>query len=192
MSTYDVKFNGVVVGKVLKTDDPAIDAKAAQQLLIELGLHREISRAEVAMGQAQSFAEAAAQLHKRGFRQNATVPTTLAPFIVNCAFAIELYLKTLGEIHHVNLHGHRYLKLFDPLPESTRNRLEEIAPTFVKQYKVVAFSSFRGSLLLLEGAFVSWRYLHEKRDSLSFEVSLAIATMAALHERCRELLKAEE
>lgn len=70
------------------------------------------------------------------------------------------------------------------------DRLEELAPRFAGQYKAATLTAFRKSLLKLEGAFVAWRYVYEKDAPLTYDVPLAIATMAALRERCQELLKA--
>lgn len=190
MATYEVKLNGVIVGTIPNTGDKVNDAVAGQQLIKDLGLHKVISKAQVAMGQARAFADTAAHLYERGLKLGAVVPTTMVPFVVNSAFAIEMYLKTLSEAHGLKARGHVFIKIFDPLPEDTKDRLEALAPQFAMQYKAETFSTFRGALAVLEGAFVAWRYLHEDDSPLTFDVPLAIAVLATLHERCREVVPA--
>jgi hypothetical protein len=188
MATYEVKLNGIVVGTIPNTGDQMADAAAGQQLIKDLGLHKEISKAQLAMGQARAFADTAAQLYERGLKMGAIVPTTLVPFVVNSAFAIELYLKTLSEAHGLNTRGHVFVRIFDPLPGDTRDRLEALAPQFAQQYKANTFVNFRAALATLEGAFVAWRYLYEDNGPLTYDVPLAIAVLATLHERCREVV----
>ncbi|MDP9919821.1 hypothetical protein J2W24_005501 [Variovorax boronicumulans] len=190
MATYEVKLNGVVVGTVPNTGDQVADAAASQQLIKDLGLHKEISKAQRALGQARAFAGTASQLYERGLKMGAIVPTTLVPFVVNSAFAIELYLKALSEAHGLNTRGHVFVRLFDPLPTDTRDRLKALAPQFAQQYKAKTFVNFRAALTTLEGAFVAWRYLYEDDRPLTYDVPLAIAVLATLHERCREVVPA--
>ena len=188
-SEYEVKLNGIVVGKISKTGNQEADSIAALDLIKSAGLYKESSTAQRALGQAKSFADTSAHLYERGLRMGAIVPTMLAPFVVNSAFAIEVYLKALSEAHAIKTHGHIFVKLFDALPSETKDRLEQLAPDFAKRYKAETFSTFRESLIKLEGAFVVWRYIYESDAPASYDVPLAIATMAALHERCSEVVK---
>jgi hypothetical protein len=91
---------------------------------------------------------------------------SVAPFVVNSTFALELYLKTLGLLHDTELRGHDLLTLFDALPSRT-------------------WSTFRSEIERLRSAFLEWRYLHERKRASEIRFVEMIFIMELLDITCR-------
>jgi hypothetical protein len=122
-------------------------------------------------------------------RDLATVPPTnglsAVPFVVNLAFALELYLKTLGHLFGKALRGHDLLELFDALPPEGREALRQNLPKARWQCDITNLEEFRKVLSGLRSVFVDWRYLHEegRTSEISFVPMIFIAEV--LHAACQ-------
>ena len=97
-------------------------------MLREKGLYKEASPELRMFQQALSFATTAAYLHNRDLKSVPSNPLSIAPFVVNSAFAIELYLKALARCYGIQLtNEHNLLRLYDKLPSEAgaliQNRL---------------------------------------------------------------------
>jgi hypothetical protein len=114
--TKTLYLNGVVVGEVEATGYPNHDKDAAIQFLKDKGLHKVVTPVQAMFRQAVSFATTAAHLHKTDLLTAPRNGFSVAPFVVNSTFSIELYLKTLSMMHNKVLRGHELLNLFDSLP----------------------------------------------------------------------------
>jgi hypothetical protein len=77
------------------------------------------------------------------------------PAIVNGAFAIELYLKSMTDKR-----GHSLKNLFLSLNANDQMAIRsEVEPQLFNDY------SFEDALDVIDDAFLFWRYLHEKENN---------------------------
>jgi len=115
------------VGDYLGSDDLE-DLQAARQALRNKGLYNPPSVAQGMLDQAVAFAAVSRlaydEMQKRG---STKPPSTVVPFVVNAAFAMELYLKTLLFALGVAApkHLHKLVKLHALLPANERAALQE-------------------------------------------------------------------
>jgi hypothetical protein len=183
-----IYLNGVVVGEVTATGDYKKDLESARTLLKAKGLHREVSRVQAMFRQAVSFATTSAYLYSRDLERIPGNGFTVAPFVVNSSFAIELYLKTLHEMGNARPRGHALLKLYDELPTSKRNLVARHAVAAGRLYKVDVANGadFRQILADLNNSFSEWRYCYESGNTRLFKIQPAIMAMKALHQACRD------
>lgn len=181
----DVLWNGVVVGRVVTSGDELKDVEASIALLKKLGLYVETSLEGRMFSQAASFAASASllmkniQIDKPGANQFGT------PFVVNMAFAIELYLKTLACIHGKSLPGHDLLKLYNAMPTSARHAAEEHMTQGREMYRLASTVTFASALSKSRNAFVEWRYSYERdRPTSIFPMQEMMCVGFALHTAC--------
>jgi hypothetical protein len=184
--TKKLYLDGKYVGEYEATGDFQRDRELAIALLREKGLYRETTPEQAIFRQAVSFATTASYLYKRDLT---TVPrngVSVAPFVVNATFALELYLKTLGQLYNRALRGHDLLDLFDALPPEAHDSLQQSFAKAQWQCGIADLVGFRKALADLRGAFVEWRYLHESgRASSEIVFAPMIFVMEVLHEACR-------
>jgi hypothetical protein len=183
-----LKVNGVVVGEVESTGDPDADTAIMRQFLEAKGIVREVPLAKSIFMQALSFCRAASVLQEHDLTRDATTLPMVAPFVVTATFAAELYLKVLHEVCGHSARGHNLLDLFDGLPESTRNRIAQLAARYASAFGVPEVSSVtvRATVESLATAFVEWRYWYESGDAPLVKVQPLVLTLKALDEACRE------
>jgi hypothetical protein len=185
LRTKTLYFNGIIVGEVEATGHHDRDAEAAVQFLKDKGLHKEITPGQAMFRQAVSFATTAAYLYRTDLLKAPRNGASIAPFVVNSAFSMELYLKTLGEIHNRALKGHELLKLFDSLPTEARQRIEAVLPACLTERGLVGPVNLRTWILEMNNAFVEWRYCYEKYRTSGIHIDRMIFVLKVLHEACR-------
>jgi len=172
-------LNGKYVCEYESTGDDNKDVS----LLKEKGLYQETTPEQAIFSQALSFATTASYLYDRDL---VTVPRngmSVAPFIVNATFALELYLKALLGSYGTVLCEHDLLKLFDALPPESHDALRQNFGKAKWQCGIADIIEFRKVLAELRNAFVEWRYLHEGRASgITFRPMIFV--MEVLHEAC--------
>src|SRR5262245_40553565 len=100
--------DGVFVAEIAATGDTMQDALAARAAIEQAGIKRGPPSIEKLMfNQAVAFARTARHVQDRDLRGGPPHnPLGIAPFVVNLAFSIEIYLKTLARVHGVALQGH--------------------------------------------------------------------------------------
>jgi HEPN domain-containing protein len=109
----------------------------------------------------------------------------VAPFVVNAAFSIEIYLKTIHEAFGNLLRGHDLYKLYDQLSEEPRDMIVSAANDVRPRYKLSGGMTIVSCIKDLNRAFENWRYLYE-HERLSTEVQSIRFTMHTLFEAsCR-------
>ena len=177
--------NGIAVGEVPATGDPYKDAEVAQQFLKDKGLYKETTLIQAMFRQALSFCSTAAYLYEKDFQKTPINVLSLAPFVVNSVFSIELYLKTLAQIHNRSLTGHELLKLFNSLPPEAHRAIEAAIPRCAQKWKLEIKIDFRDYIAELNNTFVEWRYLYEVGRTNAVYITPTIFVMEALHEACR-------
>ena len=184
--TNTLYLNGIVVGEVEVTGDHEKDREAALQFLKDKGLYKPTTAARAIFRQAVSFATTAAYLHKTDLLKAPRNVFSIAPFVVNSAFSIELYLKTLGQIHNRPLKGHKLLGLFDSLPTEAHQRIGKVLPACIREWGASGGVDLRTCISELTDTFVEWRYCYEKYRTKEVHFDRMIFVMKVLHEACRD------
>jgi hypothetical protein len=183
---------GVIVGEVdLVPGDHASEVAQMTDFLKSKGLHREVTKEQAMFRQALSFCKTAADIYERDLMQAPRNGLAAAPFAVNSAFSIELYLKTLHKLVGSEIRGHELLKLYDALPVETRETVLSHAQKHAAGYGVApapSAESFRQSIAELNTAFVDWRYCYETGAVTEFfKIPPTILVMVAVDQACRQL-----
>lgn len=162
--------SGVVIGKV--DSDVMNDPDELCKILNKSVKHSGVkTQYEMILGQANSFASVAADIFKGQLTKSivSVKPEYIAPFVVNSAFAIELFLKTIHiknktkSYTHVS-HEHSLKKLYCSLPGKLQQSLVHSLNTcLVAEGKKAGAIDLSSKFCELANAFVDWRYLHEKK-----------------------------
>jgi HEPN domain len=190
MSTGSKQFfsDGKYVGDIPASDDIMVQAKAAIELMKAKGLYRKIAPAETIFGQATAFATTAAHLFNNDLRgMPPPRPASLGAFVVNAAFAVELYLKALHHTHPGKVgRTHDLLHLFCTLPDDTKQAiLREFSNASPRPENLKDLASFQAEIERIRHAFMDWRYLHEKEGVGEILIPELIFVMNVLHNTCR-------
>jgi len=178
-------LNGVVVGEVVATGDRKKDMEIAAQFLKDKGLFKEITLVQAMFRQAVSFCSTSAYLYERDLSEAPRNGFSVAPFVVNSAFSIELYLKTLGQIYDTTLKGHELLRIFDSLPREAHQAIDAAISVCKQKRKFDNDINFRQYISQLNNAFVEWRYCYEVSRTDEVQIEPTIFVMEVLHEACR-------
>jgi len=185
--TKTLLLNGVVVGEIEFTGDMKTDAKVAMDFLKAKGLYREIGKVEQIFRSAFAFAMTASDLYDKHLTNVPRYGPVAVPFVVNAAFAIELYLKTLHQADGQQMRGHSLLELFDALTAARRAEIvaaaQENAPRLAVSVKDE--SEFRATMDKLNNVFVEWRYIFEKDYSGEVTIQPTILAVIALESVCK-------
>src|SRR5258708_7459020 len=179
-----ILLNGIEVGEYVATGDMQRDAEAAQQILIAKGLHKPISPLQAMYNQAVAFCSASSDLYGKHFTRSPFNGLAAAPFVVNAAFSIELYLKTLHAVEQHPARIHELLKLYDSLPPRLRAAVDAEATKRAPEYKLDPSVQYRAVLSQLDNAFQRWRYIYESSTLASVDIPETIFVMRVLHEVC--------
>lgn len=180
-----VLFNGIIVGEVVSTGDYVRDTETVRQFLKDKGLHKETTLFQAMFNQAVSFANTSAYLYERDLRRLPRKGVSAAPFVVNAAFSVELYLKALAKKHGVALRGHELLKLYKALPVKALSEIEEVTPRCAANRALGEPPKFPEYIKELNNAFVDWRYCYELEKTGPVHIEPTIFVMEVLHECCR-------
>lgn len=91
------------------------------------------------------------------------------PVAVNCAFACELFLKSMLP---EGTKGHELKDLFDNLEPSLKNSIESVVILILNDLNKNNYSinNFENDLSVNSNVFNEWRYCHEKMKDISFGV----------------------
>lgn len=181
-----VHFDGKFIGEVPQTGDRETDLKAMSALLCERGVAAPLTRCQATFRQASAFATNASYLFSSGLTgvppRN---PMNVIPFVVNAALAVELYLKTLGCVYDLKMHGHDLLDLFDELPAKAKERLRlEIAKAPATE-GIKDLIGFRTEIERARHLFIEWRYLYERDSASEVRFVEFIHILNVLHNTCR-------
>jgi hypothetical protein len=183
--TKTLYLKGVAVGQVEATGDREKDMEVARQFLKDRGLYKEITLIEAMFRHAVSFASTAAYVYERDLKDVPRNVLGIAPFVVNSAFSIELYLKTLNQIHGNIVKGHSLLALYDALPQKGHQAIRNAASRYANEYHVSKNLNFRSLISEVNNAFVEWRYCYEEGQTDLIKIQPMIFFMKVLHEACK-------
>jgi len=183
MKKQKIIFNGVEIGEFEATGDLKKDAETVEKYLKKKGLYREISEPDSIHGQANSFAEVANNIYTKYLSKSPYYGPSIAPFVVNATFSIELYLKCMHRYYGKKKRGHNLIKLFDELEKEAKDIFLQAAKGTETKYKLGKGTTIVSSLKGLSKAFQEWRYLYEN-NKLSTEIQSIRFTMHSCHEAC--------
>ena len=184
-----ILLNGIIVGEHESSGDHEQDIQAIRAYLQKKGLWKETTRNDSMFGQANSFAETANLLYRKNLKTSPFKGSAAAPFVVNAAFSVEIYLKTIHDAHGKDVTGHDLEELYEKLNQETKNIVLSAAEDIKDRYDV-GVDSIEKCLSSLSRAFVEWRYLYE-HQKLSTEIQSIRYTMHTAFEatyRVREAL----
>jgi HEPN domain-containing protein len=177
--------DGQFIGEVPITDDNQKDMEAAIALMRAKGVYRQTTPEQAIFRQAVSFATTASYLHKNDLADVPRNGMSVVPFVVNSAFALELYLKALSLLYGTELRGHDLLDLFDALPAEAKEALRQNFGKTAWPCGITEIAAFRAEIERVRHAFVEWRYLHERNRASEIRFVELIFVMNVLHDTCR-------
>ena len=169
----------------MSSGDTERDAEAVRHFLKSKGLHKEVSLFQAVFNQALAFANTSAYLYERDLRRSPRRGVSVVPFVVNAAFAIELYLKALAQKHGTSLRGHELVKLHKALPAAAYAEIEVVTPRCAANRALGEEPDFSAYLASLNNAFVDWRYSYELERTGAVHIEPTIFVMEVLHKACR-------
>lgn len=189
-----LEIDGKFIGEIQDTGDVLKNIEAFEQYKKIHGIYEANKPAQAINLQAFTFGKIAVNL----FDNHLCAPITngqeaiqfsnnAIPFIVNGAFAIELYLKTLHMIHSKRKEGHELLELFNGLPEAVQISIKQAANEFMFKHNFPPDTDLRSCLSRINKAFVEWRYLHEgnkENKPRQFPISEIIFLLETLSRIC--------
>lgn len=169
----------------MSTSGPTIISKTwnPREFLRQKGLRKSPSVPQTIYGQGAAFAHVANETYKELMRRAPDHPIVAAPFVVNAAFSVELFLKALHAVNSQTRRGHKLLPSFDGLPETCRAELHADAQRCATAHGEVAGSvDFRALLTMLNDGFRKWRYLYEEEHAGPIHLQQTILVMETCHE----------
>ncbi len=114
------------------------------------------------------------------------------PFLVNKAFACEVYLKFILLEYNIGFkdlkgkNGHNLLKLYEKIPLDFKNSLLK----YVSSRGTLTNESLIRKLENVSEVFTEWRYIYEKFDGISTDFGFLDTFCNFLDESCKkEILK---
>jgi len=186
-----LKLDGVLVGEYLGSDDQDEDIEAARDMLRAKGLYNPPSLSSAMLGQANAFAYVAYAACLDLMKNRGPLkPIPAAPFVVNAAFSVELYLKTLHVVTTgSNAHAHKLLDLYDSLPDTRQTELQDQAVQVAAEHGEGPQVQLRTLMTMLNDAFVRWRYVYELPRSGIIHLQQTILVMHACRDVCERAVK---
>jgi len=185
MKTREVFLGEKKIGEIKSSGDDEADVLAARDMLHGLGLIKVPSQLQRIFFQAQSFGQLARSIYNTHLSSTSVNDAIVAPFVVNCAFGIELYLKTIALAYGDRLRGHKLVKLYDRLPTAAKTDIALQIPSCANTRGFSKAPDYRACLVKLNDVFVEWRYIYEKQKSDMIAFHELIFVLDVLHETCR-------
>lgn len=181
----ELKLNGVVVGKYLGSDDQDEDIELAREFLKARGLYNPPSQIMAMLGQANSFAFTTNRIYEQDLMRDQTRnPLGFAPFVVNAAFSVELYLKTLHAVAGNPVRGHKLLTLHDTLDSARQAELASDALRLAPEHGEGPQVKFRDLVTMLNNSFEQWRYFYEISRGGYIHLQQTILTVHTCRDVC--------
>ncbi|TCI03720.1 hypothetical protein EZV61_09270 [Corallincola luteus] len=175
--TLGVISKGTKVGEIADTGSPIGNAEKAIEILKREGLFAEQSQSKLMFRQARSFSKISRDIHQASLLVPPYNPEACAPFVVNAAFASEMYLKTLLSLSDQSKNTHTLSSLFKLLPNKLKDQINKITKDKSAVFQVEA-SLFKDHLKTINNAFVDWRYIYEhKQATVNINKILLILTV---------------
>ncbi len=106
------------------------------------------------------------------------------PYIVNTAFACELFLKSLASDGKSKVHGHNWRELFDALSAEKKNSI--LNHPYFKRDDVKGDDEFREKLEEGGKVFSDWRYCFEHVKRISVDIIFLDHLTEVVHDFARK------
>ena len=187
----DVILNGVIVGNYESTGDDKKDIEISRDILKKKGLWKKQEVVDMMFSQAQSFGYTANHLYEKDIKRHPRKFYSFAPFVVNAAFSIEIYLKTLHKLYGKDIKGHSLAELYEGLDKKAKSTIKHIAEETRNLYQIEKDKDFEYYLSSLDTAFVKWRYIYES-DVGKIYFLPTIYVMQVLDKTCVEVKKIQK
>jgi hypothetical protein len=133
--------------------------------------------------QAVSFATASRDLFEKYLAGPSPDGKAMEPFVVNAAYAIEVYLKTLHAGTGTRRKEHGILELYDALPQPSKDAIDATAAKLRGEYE--GAGAFRDQLAQLDEGFRKWQEVYESGYLKPIKVHPTVFLMHVLHEVCK-------
>lgn len=180
-------LRGEEIGSFISTGDDAKDATIAQDILALHGAG-PATEAQAMYLQGAAFATAAQLLDvELTSKRNAFIA---APYVVNAAFALEVYLKSLYVALGVSAPGHHDLsKLLANVPADARTAIQIQIPKYWVGEAADENYDLSAIVDSMAGAFVGWRYYYEgKGGFMSVSPPRVMYALKVLHGASRAVV----
>ena len=188
MTTKKILVNGVEVGEYTSTGDDIKDLRIASAIVEKLGYKSHSTPGRAIFNNAVQFATAASYIYKKDLVASPRNMAAAVAFLVNAAFAIELYLKALLVQHGVTPgRVHALVDLFDALPKAARDAVSRAIPAAAAALGLGADRDFRADVAALNDVFVDWRYCYEHEEIGPVYVPPTLLVAGVLHEAFRDV-----
>lgn len=189
-SLKPIYLNDRIVGEVPATGDVDLDMQTVVKFLEERGLFRETGRIASMLFQAYSFGKTARRIYDLYLCGLPANPIGVAPFVVNGSFALEIYIKTLAEIHGTTLRGHNLSKLYEALDPQIQTLLEQITQGYIKAKNLQGIIGFSPCICAVGNAFEKWRYHYEEGTAPTVDAVDVFLSLDVLHAACARRVRA--
>lgn len=183
-----VILRGQEVGRFQSTGDLRKDAEIAREIMIANGFipHTDAQAMHL---QGYAFATAAQVVHDELLQKDGRGEGA-APFVVNAAFALEVYLKSIFAAldQTVPIH-HDLSKLLANLPDEGRVAIQLQIPHFWTGEVAAERFDLAAIVDSLAGAFVHWRYYYEGTGKAQpVNVASVIYALNVIHRASRAIV----
>ena len=180
-----LRVNGGLLGEYEAGEDIEEQIAAARKLMEANGPRPKVSPFHAGRNMAAAFANTAAFLYERDLK--AMPPSrafSIVPFVVNSAFAIELFLKALHKKYGSAQRGHKLLTLYDQLPPEAVAQIRSASAKIAASTQPPTYYDPREVLATLNSAFEDWRYMYEKDRLGPIHMEPTINVIRVLHQAC--------
>ncbi len=133
--------------------------------------------------QAMAFATASRDLYEKYLAVEKPDTKAMEPFVVNAAYAIEVYLKTLHAGSGTRRKEHGILELYDALPQASKDAIDAKAAKLKDGYE--GAGAFREQLAQLDEGFRKWQEVYESGYLKPVKTHPTVYLMHTLHEVCK-------
>jgi hypothetical protein len=188
----DVKYLKIldkdqVLGNIIDSGDPIENAKRYTQFLKDKNLYVELSQSKLMFKQARSFAKIAKDIHSKSLLKPPFDQEASAPFVVNSAFACEMYLKALQSVYGEPEEIHSLSQLFKHLPNKLKDKVNKLTKEKSTSFKLNSTKLFKDHIKTISNAFIDWRYIYEK-DNVTVNLSVILLILTVLDTlACNEI-----
>ena len=176
--TLNFISNGEIIGEINDRGSIIRNAREAVEILKRQGRYKEQSQAMLMFHQARSFAKISRNIHQQSLIVPPYDPSTCAPFVVNAAFACEMYLKMMLRLHDKQKNTHNLIALFKLLPNKLKDQINKITKQKEGDFRLESHL-FKDQLKTISNAFVDWRYIYEQEEA-SININRILLILAVL------------
>ncbi|BAJ02399.1 hypothetical protein SVI_2428 [Shewanella violacea DSS12] len=175
------------IGKIPDSGDPIENVKRYTQFLKDENIFVKLSQTKLMFKQARSFAKIAKDIHSKSLFKPPFDHEASAPFVVNSAFACEMYLKALQSVYGEPEGIHNLSQLFKHLPNKLKDKVNKLTKEKSITFQLNNKTLFKDHLKTISNAFIDWRYIYEK-DSATVNLSVILLILTVLDTlACNEI-----